>query len=108
MLMRRIIWRIFSADDDEMLKYIIGTLSNEDRPLTVKQAGSEAVMRYFKGEKFEDIQRERDEILSCTAQNIRDFATIIKEALNTSAVCVFGGEDKILENKDLFKKIVEL
>ena len=98
----------FSADDDEMLKYIIGTLSNEDRPLTVKQAGSEAVMRYFKGEKFEDIQRERDEILSCTAQNIRDFATIIKEALNTSAVCVFGGEDKILENKDLFKKIVEL
>lgn len=98
----------FSADEDEMLKYIIGTLSNEDRPLTVKQAGSEAVMRYFKGEKFEDIQRERDEILSCTAQNIRDFATIIREALKSPAVCVFGGEDKVSQNKDLFKKIVKL
>jgi hypothetical protein len=98
----------FSASDDEMLKYIIGTLSNEDRPMTAKQEGATAVSRYFKGEKFEDVQRERDEILSCTAQNVRDFATIIKEAELKSAICVYGSEEKIRQNESLFKKVIKL
>ncbi len=98
----------FAASEEEMLKYIIGTLSNEDRPLTAKQEGAEAFARYFKGESFDEVQRERNEILSCTAQNIRDFATIIKAAKKAMAVCVFGGEDKVRQNQDLFKKIIKL
>jgi hypothetical protein len=98
----------FSASDDEMLKYIIGTLSNEDRPMTAKQEGATAFSRYFKGEKFGDVQRERDEILSCTAQNVRDFATIIKEAELKSAICVYGSEEKIRQNESLFKKVIKL
>lgn len=98
----------FSADDDAILKYIIGTLSGEDRPLTVKQEGGIAVRRYLTGITFDEVQKERNEILNCTVEDIRGFAKDLRFLIKTGAVCVLGSQDKIQENKHLFKNIIKL
>lgn len=98
----------FNADDEQMLKYIIGAIASEDYPLTARQEGNEAFTRYFREEVFSEIQQQRNEILSCKVQDIRNFATIIKDIISSGGLCVFGNKEKILSNKDLFKSIITL
>ncbi len=98
----------FCEDDDAMLKYIIGTISQKDSPLPTSQRGNVALSRYRTGRTFDKIQRERDEILSTTAQDVRDYARLMRQLSENGAICVFGGEDIINENKNLFKNIIKL
>ena len=98
----------FDASEKDMLKFIIGTISILDQPMTVAQKGGLAVNRYLRNRKFEDIQRERTEILNVTAQDIRDFAPILESFNLNGAICVYGGEEKINEPKNLFDKIIKL
>jgi len=98
----------FDEDEDAMLKYIIGTISQKDSPLPTSQKGNVALSRYRTGRTFEKIQRERDEILSTTASDVRAYAKMMRELAENGAICVFGGEDIINENKNLFKNIVRL
>ncbi len=98
----------FDEDEDAMLKYIIGTISQKDSPITTQQKGNLALNRYRTGRTYEMVQRERDEILSTTAAHIREYAQAMKKLAEEGAVCVFGGEDIINENKNLFKNIIKL
>ncbi|MBR4264859.1 MAG: insulinase family protein [Bacteroidales bacterium] len=98
----------FNENDETMLKYIIGTISRKDQPLTTAQKGRVAISRFLIGRKYEDIQREREEILNTTAEDIRSFAQKLKEFKQNGYICVYGGEDKVNENADLFKKIIKL
>ena len=98
----------FDATDDVMLKYIIGAISAKDQPITVSQKGSVALTRYFGGRTFDDIQRERTEILNTTAQDIKNFAPLLRSFNSHNAVCVYGGEEIINENKDLFYNVIKL
>ena len=72
------------------------------------QKGRVAISRFLIGRKYEDIQREREEILNTTAEDIRSFAQKLKEFKQNGYICVYGGEDKVNENADLFKKIIKL
>lgn len=98
----------FRADEDRMLKYIIGSLSTVDRPLTPKQSGETALMNYLTGVTYEDIQKERSELLNCTEKDIQNCAEHIRAILSMEAFCVIGNESKIEDNKDLFEKVRNL
>ncbi|MBQ5576112.1 MAG: insulinase family protein [Bacteroidales bacterium] len=98
----------FDADDDAMTKYIIGTISNRDMPVATSQRGRTALSRYRQGFTFDQIQQERNEILATTAQQIRDLAPLMAKVRDHGTVCVLGGEEKIMESKDLFNNIIRI
>lgn len=92
-------------NDKDMTRYIIGTISSLDRPLTPSDKGNVAVMYYFEKTKPEDVQRERDEILSISLGDIKAMKKMAADILGQNAICVYGSEEKINSQKELFKKI---
>ena len=91
-----------------MTKYIIGTLSTIDIPLSAEQAGARSLMILLTNTDEEEIQKERDQLLDCTAEDIRALTGPVEEILLKNHYCVIGGEEKIKNAADLFDKIEEL
>ena len=98
----------FDANEKEMTKYIIGTISAIDMPLTPSLFGSMSMRNYLSGLTYEESQKVRDEILGATSEDIRKTADAVQEALRSGAVCVIGSETAVLSEKDLFDKVEPL
>jgi hypothetical protein len=97
----------FKTDPKNMTRYIIGTIARIDQPMTPSQKGAQAASAYFTKRKQEDIQRDRNEILSTTAEDIRGFSQMIKDILDQKVICVYGNAEKINQEKDLFDNIIK-
>ena len=95
----------FQADEETMTRYIIGTIARMDRPLTPSQKGNTAVQYYFQKLTPEQRQKERQAVLNTTASDIRNMKKLIADFLEAAAICVYGNEEKIMANKDLFGAI---
>ncbi|TDT63287.1 insulinase family protein [Fonticella tunisiensis] len=96
----------FDASEREMTKYIIGTFSGIDYPLTPAMKGQRSTINYIRQLTQEDIQREREEVLNTKKEDIKGFAKLVKDAMEQGYICVLGNEDKIKLNKDLFNNLV--
>ena len=95
----------FNTDDREMTKYIIGTISNIDTPLTPSLKGSKALNLYISNISYEDVLTERQEVLNTTQEDIRNTADLVKSVLKQDNVCVVGNENKLEKNKELFNEL---
>jgi Zn-dependent M16 (insulinase) family peptidase len=100
--------RSFEADEREMTKYIIGTISNKDVPKTPQMKGSFAKNAYFCGVTEEMLQKDRDEILTAQQEDIRALAPLIEAILEDGSICVVGSETVIEKNKNLLKEVKRL
>jgi Zn-dependent M16 (insulinase) family peptidase len=98
----------FNADEREMTKYIIGTISEVDAPLTPSMKGQRSDFNYFSGISGQDLQKERDEILSTKVDDIRNFAQLVADVMKQNYICVLGNEETIKQNKSIFKDIVKV
>ena len=97
--------RNFKADERTMTKYIIGALSELDMPLTPQAKGNRSMSAYFIGLPFEEIQKERDEILSTSVEDIRRAGDMVDALLADGKICVLGNEEKVKENVQLFGSV---
>ena len=100
--------RNYSADERDMTKNIIGTISTLDTPLTPQNKGSRSLSFYLAGVTPEDLQRERDEIRNVTNEDIRGLADLIRSILEAGNICVIGNENKVEENRSLFHCVKNL
>ncbi len=100
--------RNFNESDRDILKYIIGTISNLDRPKTAKSKGDAALRFYMTNYTMDMVQKERDEVLSLSNEKVRKIADIIEAVLAQNNICVVGNESKIEECKDLFMETKDL
>ena len=100
--------RSFDVSNREMTKYIIGTISGLDFPLTPSMKGQSAAANYISHLTQEDIQRERDEVLAIRPEDIKNLTDMIAEIMGQDNFCVLGSEGKIMENKDIFGKLVNI
>lgn len=100
--------KTFKASDRQMTRYIIGTIASIDRPLLPFEKGRVALARYLEKTRFEDIQRERHEILKTTAQDIQGMWKLISDILKKNIICVYGNEKKLEEGKSLFTNLVKV
>ncbi|ERI94296.1 peptidase M16 inactive domain protein [Clostridiales bacterium oral taxon 876 str. F0540] len=98
----------FDADEREMTKYIIGTISELDSPLTPSMKGIVSDEYYIRNITQAHVQKERDEILGTAIENIRSLGTLITDCMKQNYFCVLGSEDKIKTNKDLFGSILNV
>ena len=95
----------FEADEKLMTKYIIGTLSDEDIPKSPAALGSRSLKAYRMGITEEQLQKERDEMLTCTAADINALAPAIREVLSQDNLCVLGAQSAIEANSDVFMSV---
>lgn len=97
--------RQFTAGERDMTKYIIGTMSNLDRPMTPVMKGDRSMNMYMCHISEEMVREERNQILDAGVEDIRALADIVKAVLDENLFCVIGSEDKIAEQKELFMEI---
>lgn len=98
----------FNVSDREMTKYIIGTISDLDAPLTPSMKGLVSDEFYIRKITDEDLQRERDEVLATDTKKIRNTSEIISNLMSKNYICVLGNEEKIKKNSELFNKTYNL
>lgn len=92
----------FTVSDRDMTKYIIGTISNMDQPMTPAAKGERSMNLYMNKVSAEMIKKERAQILDAAQEDIRALAKVAKAVLAADQLCVIGGEEKIEEDKELF------
>lgn len=95
----------FDVSDREMDKYIIGTLSKTDKPLTPSLKGQIAADFCLRNITYADRQKSRDEVLSARQEDIRALAKLVGDCMNQNSICVFGNETVIKDNAELFKTV---
>ncbi len=95
----------FEPDERDMTKYIIGTFGALDTPLNPEAKGSRSMAAYLEHLEYEDIQREREEILAATPADIRALSDWTKAVLSDVSLCVVGNETAIRNEKELFDSI---
>ncbi len=98
----------FDCDDDTLTKYIIGTISSMDTPLSPYKEGARSAALYLAGMTYDQLQKERDQVLNCKPEDIRKLAGHIRAFMDDKVLCVVGNAGKIKENEGLFKDIKPL
>ncbi len=95
----------FQSDDRDLTKYFIGAIAKMDNPMTPSQAGAFSFAAYVSGVTDEQLQQDRDEVLSVTPEVIAGLAPIVRAISDSGILCVVGNEDRLKETKDSFKTV---
>lgn len=98
----------FSPDERDMTKYIIGTFSALDTPMNPEAKGSRSLSAYLEDITYEQIQKERNEILNAQPEDIRRLADLVEAVLKKDSICVIGNENMIKESAGLFENVEKL
>lgn len=94
--------RNFDADERTMTQYIIGAVSELDMPMTPATKGAYSLAGYMTHYPFEQVQKERDELLEAVPETIRGLADYISAFMEDDCLCVVGNEEKIRKQQALF------
>ena len=97
--------RNFVADERTLTQYIIGTVSEMDSPMSPAAYGAFCLSAYLSDVTEEMIQKDRDEVLNVTQEDIRRLAEYVDAFLENNCICVVGTAPKIEESKELFDTI---
>ena len=90
----------------ELNKYVIGTISTMDKPLTNSMRLDKATAQYLKHVPVELRQRIRSEILNVSNADLQALAKVVEDMLSDGLICVVGGKQPIEANKSLFNNII--
>ena len=100
--------RHFKADARTMDKYVIGAISEMDVPMTPNTLGLVSMSAWLGGITQEQLQKERDEVLNATDQDIRALTGIVRSAMSQNQICVVGSETAIRAAEDVFTTVENL
>ncbi len=92
----------FTVSERDMTKYIIGTMSNIDQPMTPVTKGERSMHLYMNKVTADMIREERSQILDASQDDIRALSRVAEAVLKAGQFCVIGSEDKIEECRDMF------
>ncbi len=98
----------FDVNERDMNQYIIGTISNMDRPMTPAAKGDRSMNLYMNHISEEMIRRERTEVLDAGPKDIRKLADVVEAVLKAEQICVIGSEEKIEACKEMFLEVKTL
>ena len=98
----------FSADSRAMTRFIIGAVSEMDMPRSPAALGARSLSAWLSGITEEQLQRERNEVLSATEEGIKALLPYVEALLVKKRWCVVGGEARINQNAGMFDVIRQL
>lgn len=99
--------RRLDPDEEALTRYIIGTFSGFDRPLSAREKAERSMSAYLSGISYEDIRLERSEIIDTTADQLRSAADIIDAVCAQNYRCTLGNAKKLRESNN-FDSLVPL
>jgi len=100
--------RKFTVSDRDMVKYIIGTIGEMDTPMNPSAKGLRSFGAYVSNVTYEDMQKERDEVINAKQEDIRNLADLIESVIKQDYFCVVGNAKRINDEKKMFDKIQNL
>lgn len=89
----------------ELTKYVIGTISAADVPLTNSMRLSQTALAHIKGVTQAMRQQTRDEVLNLTNDDLKQLGKVVRDVLIDNYLCVVGGSGAIEANKAVFTEI---
>ena len=98
----------FTADERDMTKYIIGTISDMDVPMNPSTKGDRSMAAYLQNISYEEIQKERDQVIGATQEDIRGLRDMIAAVLAGNNLCVVGNEETLQECAEMFGEVKHL
>lgn len=98
----------FAGDERAMTQAVIGTISELDIPLNPAAKGLRAMSVYLTNQTADELQKERDQVLDATAEDIRALAGHLRAILADDCLCVVGNAKKIEEEKANFLTLEQL
>lgn len=90
---------------DDMEKFIIGSIGRTYKPLTPERKGEFATRNYISNINYEDLQKEKDELLNTKLEDIKNYSEMIEKGMKENYCCVAGNETEIRKNKEIFDEI---
>ncbi len=96
------------VDERELTKYIIGTISPMDQPLTPSMENDKMLSIYHSEITQEDIMKSRHEVLDTTVDSLKKYRELYQKIFLDEHVCVLGGSDKVNSAKEVFDTIRDL
>lgn len=100
--------KALELSEEELLKYIIGTLSPLEQPKSAHSKGLTAFNRLQHKITKDDIVELKKEILNTDAGKLQALHKGFKAVIDDGSVVVIGNKTQIENQKDLFDKIYEL
>ena len=90
----------------ELDKYVIGTISGMDTPLTNTMRMDQAALQYLKQLPDSTRQRVRNEVLDVSNTDLQALGKVVEDMLSDGLICVVGGKQAIEANKEKFTEII--
>ncbi len=87
--------RATQIDDEELSKHIIGVIGQIDTYMLPDAKGFTSMLRYLLGDTDEVLQRWREEILSTSVGEVRQFADMLEQVAQNGRVVALGSPDAI-------------
>ncbi len=100
--------KTFDCDNKTMVKYIIGTISNMDMPLTPSAEGERSMNCLLAGITEDMLREERNAVLNAGKADINNLCERVDVALKENILCVLGSEASIEAESELFDAITAL
>ncbi len=97
--------RNFDATQSELEKLIIGTINDLDAKIKKGEKGMVALRRHLCGITTEQLQKERDEVLHVTVEQIRACGDVIDAVMKQNYHSALGNTQKLQENASLFAEV---
>lgn len=91
----------------ELDKYVIGTISGMDTPLTNSMRLEQVALQNLKDFSYTTKQRIRNEVLDVTNADLQALGKVVEDMLSDNYICVVGGKQIIEKNKDVFAHIIQ-
>ena len=91
-----------------MKRTLGATIGELDKPLTPAEKAAAATRNFIAHVAQADLQKTRDEVLATTAADLRAYSALMKQAMEQHCLCALGGEEKIQEDRSLFKTVIRM
>ncbi|MBD5460936.1 MAG: insulinase family protein [Lachnospiraceae bacterium] len=98
----------FAGDERALTQFIIGAIGDLDTPMNPSAKGAFSLSGYMTGLTQEDLQKERDELLTIDQETFRKLAEYIRAFMSDDCLCVVGGSEAIEGSRQLFTEVENL
>ncbi|MCR4690012.1 MAG: insulinase family protein [Lachnospiraceae bacterium] len=97
--------KALDLDEDTLTKYVIGAIATQDMPMPPQAQGQRSWAALITEQDFASEQKERDEIIGCTAEQLRGLYRYLEGFLQGGILSVNGKEEQIREASGLFDSV---
>ncbi|MBR4206155.1 MAG: insulinase family protein [Clostridia bacterium] len=95
-------------DEKELTRYIIGTFSGYERPISPAGRASRSFDAYMSERTYEDVVKERSEMLDITEEQFRAVAEVFDKICAQDYFCAVGCEKTLKDNAELFDNLLTI